>query len=833
MVRHHSEQPGISRDCGPTSFSIWPACVLLLVSFALALTSAQVKSATFDEDAYIGKGTAIWMAGNYKLEVAHPPLGSMVSTLPLLTEPELAPPVDHRCWPDGTARSCGRELLFSRSDTQRVLLLARLPSMFLTLILAALVHRWATDVFGQRAGLIALALCALDPNILAHGRLVTLDLITTLVVFLNHFLFWRFWSHPTKGRLGLLGVALGIAGATQFATGLLVPIFVGASLAKTWHSMGTCKIPGLCSDSRWRRWAVTLGLLLAAGAVAAVVIWGIHSFSIGPVPRWQGIRLPAPAFFNELAFRLQEKSAAHNSFLVGRHYTGGWWPYFIVAFLVKTPLSTILLMALAVANLIRQGDGRFADLLLLAVPGVYFALASLSDFNRGYRYILPILPFLFVLGGRAACFRWKSPDDSQRSWLRHVPKVLLAWLVTANALIYPHYLAYFNELVGPSNGYRILVDSNLDWGQDLPTLEAYVTEHNLSSIYLSWFGESRPAQYDIPHRSIPSKPDELSDIHTRVYHPDYPPPGSYAISATNLQGLLFGDKDLFSYFLESEAVGHAGYSVMIYDVPRLLDPEAPPVTAALGNTQIDRVPSSVFEDFWHTNDLRLRWFDAETSCILPAEADVWYALNPEAVDGALLCPHWDEAKAVARVAERRGEGDMRLYRVEVDQEAQSQWLDKVARASSMVISDEIEFAPGEAPDLRREVRPPLGFGDRLKFVGYDVSAELLGLGETWQMATYWQVVTDGGRPIKAFVQVLDGAGNPRAQYDGFDVPAIGWRTGDILAQRHTLSIPEDLEPGRYWVQFGLYDAWTRDRLPVFRDDRRLGSRVLLPPLEAK
>lgn len=819
-----------------TRLAIWMATGVLLVCFGLLATSAVSKSATFDEDAYIGKGTAIWMAGNYTLEIAHPPLGAMLSTLPLLTEPELAPPTDHQCWPDGTARSCGRELLFYRSDTQRVLFLARLPSLFLTLILAALVYRWTTDLFGRRAGMVALALCAFDPNILAHGRLVTLDLVTTLVIFLNGYLFWRFWSHPDRTRLVPLGLALGIAGATHFATGLLVPIFVVISLARTWKALETSEIAGLSSSSRWQRWAVTLGLLLVVGAVAGLAIWAIHGFSFGPVSRWQGVRLPAPAFFNELAFRLQEKSGAPNSFLLGRHYTGGWWPYFIVAWFVKTPWATILLTILGIIALVLQeGEQDPPKLFLLAVPGVYFLAASFSDFNRGYRYILPVLPFMFVLGGRAARLMW-SNLCGWRLWPRIVLAVLLGWLMTANLFIHPHYLAYFNELVGPSHGYQVLVDSNLDWGQDLPALERYVAEQDLDSIYLSWFGESRPGQYDIPHRFIPSKPDELSDIYTRVYHPEYPPPGSYAISATNLQGLLFDDKDLFAYFLKRQPTSQLGYSVMTYEVPRLLDAEAPPVIVALGSTQIDQVPSRAFRELWHTNELNMRWFDAQTSCILPAGIDSWYVLTEQLTDRESLCPHWERAQAIAQVPERKGQGDLYVYRLRVDQAAHGEWLDELARDSTVIISNEIEFAPGEAAERREEVSPPLRFGDRVDVIGYSLPGQesssampSLQPGRQWTLATTWRVTTESDVPLKAFVQLLDDAGNPRAQYDGLDIPAIGWRRDDVLVQRHTLSIPEDLDPGRYWVQFGLYNAWTKKRLPVSLNGEELGSRLLLPP----
>jgi 4-amino-4-deoxy-L-arabinose transferase-like glycosyltransferase len=806
------------------------AVALLLATFGLAVTSARVKSATLDEDAYIGKGTAIWMEGNYWLRTAHPPLGPMLSTLPLLTEPDLSPPTDHRCWPDGSARSCGRLMLFYYlSDTQRTLLLARLPTMLLMLLLATLAYRWAADLFGRSAGLVALALCALDPNVLAHARLVTLDLSTALFVFLSCFAFWRFWVRPIWGRLALLGLALGAAGAIHFASGLLVPLFVLLSLVRVWRSMQVGKFPALEASSRWRRLVVALALLLAAGCIAALVIWVVHGADFGPVPLWNGIWLPAPVYFNELAERMQGRLSAPHSFLLGRHYEGGRWPYFIVAFLVKTPWPTILLFAIAVASLIRWRDGRFGDAVLLITAGVYFALALFSDFNRGYRYILPVLPFLFVFAGRAGQVVRRAP----RPWLRYVPMALLGWLVIANLAIYPHYLAYFNELIGPRNGYRVLVDSNVDWGQDLPALERHVAEHDVSSLYLSWFGEPRPWQYDIPYRSIPSKPDELSDIHTRVYHPDYPPPGTYAISATNLQALLFNDKDLFAWFLRREPVAQPGYSIMIYEVPRLLDTEAPPVAVALGGKQIDQVPPAAFEDFWHTNDLRLRWFDDKTSCILPAEADVWYVLGAKAESVPPPCPLWEVAESVTRLPKRGGEGELGLYRLQVGPAVHEAWLTELAAGSPLIISDEVTFAPGEAPDLRREVNPALRFGDRLDMVGYRVLSDAFHPGSEWQMVSYWQVVTAEGEQLKLFVQLLDDAGNTHAKYDGLDIPVIGWPAGDLLAQRHTLPLPDDLAPCRYWVQVGAYNTETGKRLRVLVNGTAVGTRLLLLPMEVR
>jgi len=834
--------------------SRYVAVGLLLLSFGLALTSARVKSATFDEDAYVGKGAAVWFRGEYGLRTAHPVLAPLIGTAPLLTEPGFAEAVSSPKCEAGSARGCGRELLFVRSDTPRVLFLVRLPTIGLLVALGALVYRWARALYGPWGGLLALIVYAFEPNLLAHGRLLTLDLPAAACTCLVLYTTWQFWRRPGWWRLAAWGVALGLAGATRYTLVFMVPVLVVMTLAyAAWPASGMASL---------RRMLKAVAALGVVGIVAALTVWAVYGFTFGPVPDW-GIRLPAPAYFYDLKELLAYRNKPQDAFLLGRHYTGGWWPYFVVTLAVKTPLPVLILSGAALASLRcgrsptePRGGVRWGERLILIAGGLYYASSLFSPFNIGHRHLLPILPLLAILIGRLGP-RLITKYQQRSSLLSLLSPLMIGWLVFGTLRIYPHYLAYFNELVGPCNGYRMLVDSNLDWGQDLPALERYVAEHDVSPLYLSWFGESRPWQYDIPYRSIPSKPDELSDVYTRVYHPDYPPPGIYAISATNLQALLFDDKDLFAWFLRSDPVAQPGYSILIYEVSRLLDPGAPPVAVALGGIQIDRVPPAAFETFWHTNDLWLRWFDAATSCILPSGADVWYVLDAEQEADMPLCPLWERAEQVARLPARRGEGQIALYRLRVDPAALNGWLAGLAPDSPLIISDETAFAPGEAPDLRREVSPPLRFGDRLNLLGYHLSwgrspdrassagAGLLtsagaGLptepprpGSEWQVVTYWRVVTDGGGPLKLFVQVLDDAGRVRAQYDGLDVPVIGWRAGDLLAQLHTLPLPADLPPGRYWVQIGAYDAQTVERLPVLLDGVPVGARLLLPPLEVR
>ncbi|MBN1813299.1 MAG: glycosyltransferase family 39 protein [Anaerolineae bacterium] len=811
-------------------FHCWVAVVLLLLVFGLAVSSARVKSATFDEDAYIGKGAAIWFLHNYDLRLIHPALAPVIGTSLLWTEPEFADAMDCARCEAGSARGCGRELLFYRSYTPRTLFLVRLPTIGMLVILGALVYRWGRELYGWKGGLLALTVCAFEPNLLAHGRLFTLDLPAALFACLSLYTSWRFWRRPGWRRLFSWGITLGLAGATRYTLGFVIPVMVAMAFTSAVHSVGraTAWWGNAGRQMKWRQFAIAGGSLALVALIAALTIWGVYGFSFGPVSGW-GVSLPAPVYFRDLGELLtlyQEKP--QDAFLLGRHYTGGRWYYFLFTLAVKTPLPVLMLMGLAFVSFIRPHRAMFRDWPVWAGCVFYYALSLISRLNYGHRYLLPILPLLAIGIGRLG----PGLFDRSRLW-RYAGGLLLVWLVSGTLWIHPHYLAYFNELVGPRNGYRVLVDSNVDWGQDLPALEQYVTEHGIDSLYLSWFGESRPSQYDIPYRFIPSKPDELSDIYTRVYHPDYPPPGTYAISATNLQGLLFDDKDLFAWFFQREPIAQPGYSILVYEVPRLLDAEAPPVAVALGSKQIDQVPAAVFEEFWRTNDLQLRWFDAASSCVLPADGDVWYVLPAGAASAPPPCPLWEGAETVAQVPPRDGSDQLALYRVRVPPDVRETWLRDTALGSPLILSDEAAFAPGEAPDLRREISPPLRFGDNLEMVGYRVLSGAFSPGLEWQLASYWRVVTPAGEQLKLFAQVLDDAGNVRVQFDGLDIPVIGWQVGDILVQQHTLSLSEDLAPGRYWVQFGVYGAETKQRLEVLEGGEVVGTRVLLPPMEVR
>ena len=175
---------------------------------------------------------------------------------------------------------------------------------------------------------------------------------------------------------------------------------------------------------------------------------------------------------------------------------------------------------------------------------IFFGAGLLSPFNIGYRHLLPILPFLFIFAGRLAAIQWKP-----KQILPWAVSLAVLWLVIGSTIIYPHYLAYFNQLVGgPGGGHRLLGDSNLDWGQDLIGLREFMNRENIASVKLGYMGTADPRAYGLSYEQLPGFPygrdksESISEVSRN------PPSGVYAISVSCLQGYCFKNHDLYVSF---------------------------------------------------------------------------------------------------------------------------------------------------------------------------------------------------------------------------------------------------------------------------------------------
>jgi hypothetical protein len=271
-----------------------------------------------------------------------------------------------------------------------------------------------------------------------------------------------------------------------------------------------------------------------------------------PGPLVQGIvlaeqyHLLPEAWLNGLLYT-HMTTRLQNSFLCGRYSLIGWWYYFPLAMLFKTPVATLLSIALAFAVLFscrsNTQDSKYElnrwTLMCLGVPFIMYGVFSLTtNMNLGLRHVLPLYPFLFVVVGAAA----------SRAWMYWKKKACLIFILLASGLIlesvasFPNYLSFFNVASGGARGgVRLLGDSNLDWGQDLKLLADWRQKNPDGNLYLCYFGMADPAYYGIDYINLPGG---------YRYGPPvkFPTgPGIIAISATHLQGIYL-DPALQSYY---------------------------------------------------------------------------------------------------------------------------------------------------------------------------------------------------------------------------------------------------------------------------------------------
>ena len=310
--------------------------------------------------------------------------------------------------------------------------------------------------------------------------------------------------------------------------------------------------------------------LAIAGCGSLVFVWVLFAFEWGhflfideSLVWLNSNQGPMPTFWSGIERISLLSGGGRTAFLLQQFSTEGFWYYFPVAFAVKTPLVTLALFTAALILLLRQSKTRQRAIWLLVPIIVYFGLTLLSGLNLGYRHLMPILPFIYLLIAgwlgnieQTAVTRWFAPLG-------------VIGLVGTTLLIHPHHLSYFNQLAGgPENGHNILNDSNIDWGQDLYRLKEWMRQNDVTEVNLSWFGTADPVYFAVPHQQLPGLPYGFHLWWDVPFDRTNPPPGVYAISATNYweTPLRPEEKTTFAWFREREPDAKIGYSIFIYVV---------------------------------------------------------------------------------------------------------------------------------------------------------------------------------------------------------------------------------------------------------------------------
>jgi len=471
------------------------------------------------------------------------------------------------------------------NDAEAILFRTRMAAAMLTLLLGALLFAFAREMFGNVAAFISLTLLVFEPNILAHGAVVTTDIGMSCLLLATVYAFYRYVKKPSAGRLVLTGLAAGLGLATKHSAILIFPILLALAaveLVRGRADGGTEERMG-----RMRLAVRFLGAIAVIGILAVVILWSSYGFHFHPragvdasarVTEYAGqLKNPVQTKMILAAQRwhLLPQSYLYgladvgitaefsHSYLLGTIYPHGRWTYFPVAFAIKSSLGLLILLALAGLVLMRSRIESWRELSFLIVPAaIYFFVAMGSGMNIGVRHILPVYPFLMILSGWAA---WRLMQR-QRRWA-YVVAILLVWNVVSSARTFPVYLAYSNELWGgPSQTYRYLSDSNADWGQQLKATKKYLDGRQVKNCWFAYFAD---VVVDPAYYGVPCKP--LTTIASVWLRPTLEVPasvdGPVLISAGVLSGYEFGPGELNPYdqFQRIQPTAVIEDGVFVYD----------------------------------------------------------------------------------------------------------------------------------------------------------------------------------------------------------------------------------------------------------------------------
>ncbi|HET8947597.1 MAG TPA: glycosyltransferase family 39 protein [Candidatus Polarisedimenticolia bacterium] len=547
------------------------AAILLALLVLQGIAFIAESSQTSDEAAHLSAGYSYLTRHDFRLNPEHPPLIKELAALPLLPLGLDFP--DDRLWQMAEEWNIGRLFVHeNRLPNDTILFLGRLPVLALSVLLGWALYRVGRRLFGAAGGLLALALYVLDPNVVAASGLVTTDLGITLFIFLAAVALQAWLDGPTTRRLLLLGLATGGAFAAKYTALWLPPILAGLGLSVLLRDPGPSAAWQVPRPRRLLRLAVAAPVVIAVAALVLALSYGFTG-----LPWW----------LEGLNRTLHHSAIGHRAWLMGQISDTGWWYYFPLAFLWKTPPGTLLILLAAILAFAFGRRLPARDEWFLLVPcGIILVIVCAWKVNIGLRHLLPLYPFLFLFAGRLA---WPGPAGAPAPVLavprrRRFEAVLLAaglaWNGVEAVRITPEHLAYFNFLAGgPAGGHRYLLDSNCDWGQASKALKRYLDAQGVPMIYSAFTGNSDPWYYGVRYQYAPGSGNMRSSKDRPARMPDGAPRELLAINAMVLHSLHFSDHHLYDWLLDRTPIARPGWSWFVYDITK--DADAHAMLAAL------------------------------------------------------------------------------------------------------------------------------------------------------------------------------------------------------------------------------------------------------------
>ena len=549
------------------------AWALLAIHTGLLGWIAVWNAPVCDEVAHLTAGLYEWRYGQFFLYRVNPPLVKLVAALPAA----LGNPVtDWSRVADGSAIrmefAVGRDFIHANAPNgYRYHTMGRLLCLPFTVLGGWMCFLWGRSLYGPRSGFISCLLWCVNPVVLGWGSTFTPDAASASFGLLAAYAFRNWLYRGTWTSSFWAGLTLGLCELTKMTWIVLFPLWPTLWLYWKWKSRNQQQLQPKISQLFFLLCFSVYVLNVGYGFEGTGRELGKYDFVSQTLTgdevtgrlgnRFRDTilaRVPVPLPYNYVrGIDLQKVDfeKGMESYLFGTWSDRGWWYYYPVAASLKLPLGMLLLFVLAIGvHIIWSERFRISrDEIVLFLPAiiVFLLVCSQTGFGRYIRYLLPSLPAVLIFISKL----WRGVCWLRCRWLLHG---LLLWSIVSPLRYYPYEISYFNELAGgPENGYRYLLDANVDWGQDLLRMKYWIGHHpEARPLYCIHTGYVSPADIGVDNRWPPKMSDSPEDT-------DFvPEPGWYVVSIHE----LYQEHGFYHYLHKYKPVGRIGYSMLIFHI---------------------------------------------------------------------------------------------------------------------------------------------------------------------------------------------------------------------------------------------------------------------------
>jgi 4-amino-4-deoxy-L-arabinose transferase-like glycosyltransferase len=543
--------------------------ILLAIAAIRSGVNIQAWSPTHDETFYLSIGNYYVKTWDFSKHFERPPLLAVLSGLAVSP---INPKVPEG-WNQTNQVLMDKKFLYEMgNDLDSIILITRSLQLIFYALLGIVIFLFAKDLYGINAGIFAVFLYTLEPNFLGHSILATSDVPIAFFMTLSIYTFYRFVKDQNTKNLTVTGIVTGLAYLTKFSAVYLLPIMLVFGLI-------TIKL----NDIKWKKFTTSFITIILI-TLLVINIGYVFQGSFQPVlekgktyqslesyfedkPGWYAgivefalfdVPMPVPHYY-ALGFAniVLNDLSGHSSFLLGEYSRYGWWYYFPVAFMLKAPIPLMLLLFVTAFIIIKYGfqkRTRLAEYFLISFSVLYLLVSMQSSLNIGVRHIFPIFPAIIILSSSLINHVDLSLGEKSRKInVKLIALILVSvWYVITSVAIHPHYIAYFNEFVGPDNGHLYLADSNIDWGQDLKNLKLYLESNGIEEVKLKYFGTAPPEYYGIKYENLTCEPTQ----------------GIVAISTNYLQNVFDWQYNhtCYNWLKQHRTIAKIGYSIHVYNI---------------------------------------------------------------------------------------------------------------------------------------------------------------------------------------------------------------------------------------------------------------------------